>query len=268
MGTDRGDDRRGSLPGRDGRHRVRPRAGIDRSHLHPQALRRLFGLPRRAQPGAGRRHRPADRGHAASPVRDGHPAGRGALGDARLHRHRRHPDGVGSLPAIRRAAGHLGLHRDGGGRLLRHQLPQAAARRRGRPGPGGRAGAGRRRRRRVAHRTVLRRAADRRGGTRGGSRGAGRPGRTPGPAAEMRTGHARPLLGPRPGHGRGRPGPGPGPADRPASSPRSPSSCWPTTAPCPCPGRCPAAAGSPSSARGPTTRWPCWAATPSRATSG
>ena len=143
VGTDRGDDRRGSLPGRDGRHRVRPRAGIDRAHLHPQALRRLLGLPRRPQPGARRRHRPADRGPAAPPVRDGHPAGRGALGDARLHRHRRHPDGLGPVPAVRRAAGHLGLHRDGGGRLLRHQLPGAAARRGGRSGPGGRAGAGR-----------------------------------------------------------------------------------------------------------------------------
>ena len=40
-----------------------------------------------------------------------------------------------------RAAGHVGLHRDGRGRLLRHQLPGAAARRGGRSGPGGRAGA-------------------------------------------------------------------------------------------------------------------------------
>ena len=61
-----------------------------------------------------------------------------------------------------------------------------------------------RRRRRAAHRTVLRGATRQRGRTRGGGRGARRPGRAQGLAAKMRTGHARPVLGPGPGRrGRG-----------------------------------------------------------------
>ena len=215
LGADRGDHRRGPLPGRDRRHRVCARARIHRAHLHAQALRRVLGIPRRPQPGPGRGHQQAGRGPAAAPVRDGHPARRGALGDALLHRHRRHPDRRRSLPAVRGPTGSLGLHRDGGGRLLRHQLPGVAAPRGLRAGRRGGAGAGRRGGRRAAHRAVLRPAAHRRGRTRGGRRGAGRPGRAPGAAAEVRAGHARPGLGPGSGRrGRRRPGPDVGPADR------------------------------------------------------
>ena len=135
--------------------------GVDRAHLHAQALRRLLGLPRRPEPGAaavtGRQLADLLLPPFEMAIR---------LGGARSVMHAYTDiDGIPTasdpylLSDVLRDD--LGLHRDGGGRLLRHQLPGAAARRGRRSGPGGRAGAGRRSRRRAAHRPVLRRAAHR-----------------------------------------------------------------------------------------------------------
>ena len=80
---------RGPVPGRDARRRLRARAAERRRHRHPQALRRLLGLPRRPQPrpGLDGPARAARRDPAA--VRDGRRAGRRRLGDELLLRRRR-----------------------------------------------------------------------------------------------------------------------------------------------------------------------------------
>ena len=63
LGPHRGDDRRGPVPRRDRRHRLRPGPRGRGRRRHPEALRRLLGLPRRTQPGTR-----LDRSRASSPT--------------------------------------------------------------------------------------------------------------------------------------------------------------------------------------------------------
>ena len=63
LGPHRGDDRRGPVPGRHRRHRLRPRPGGRGHRRHAQALRRVLGSPRRPQPRAR-----LDRARASSPT--------------------------------------------------------------------------------------------------------------------------------------------------------------------------------------------------------
>ncbi len=73
--------------------------------------------------GMGARNAPT-----TSPCRDGRTRKRRAVRHARLHRHRRHPLRGRRTAADRSAPGHLGLRRDRRRRLLRHRVPQDAAR--------------------------------------------------------------------------------------------------------------------------------------------
>ena len=185
LGTDRGDHRRGSLPGRLGRDGVRPRPAVGRHPGHAEAFRRVLGLPGRAQHGPGSHRRPRVRRHHPSAVRDGAP-GRRAVGHAVLHRHRRGP-GIGRPRAAdRAAAGHAGFRRPGRLGLLRDRVPADPAR--GgldawsgrRAGPGGGPG------RRAAQHRLLRPGAGRRGAGRPGAGAVGGPRRSPGAAPEVR----------------------------------------------------------------------------------
>ena len=63
VGTGRGDDRRGSVPGRRAGHGLRAGPAVGRRHRHREALRRVLGVQGRAQPGAGER-----RARASSPT--------------------------------------------------------------------------------------------------------------------------------------------------------------------------------------------------------
>ena len=106
LGPDRGDHRRGSLPGR---RPSAPRTSAAWSRPGSSARSSISSATR--PPAAAATWRPptvdppAGRGPAAAAVRDGDPAGRGALGDARLHRHRRHPDRRRPVPAVRACCG-------------------------------------------------------------------------------------------------------------------------------------------------------------------
>ena len=90
VGPGRGDHRRGPVPGRDRRHRLRAGAAVGRGAGDAQALRRVLRVAGRPEPRAGldgparvrRRHPP--------PVRDGDQNRRRPVGDADLHRPRRH----------------------------------------------------------------------------------------------------------------------------------------------------------------------------------
>ena len=190
LGAGGGDHRRGSLPGRFGRHRVCARPAVGRRPGHAEALRRVLGLPGGPQPGAGGHRPPRVHRRDLGALRDGAP-GRGAVGDAVLHRHRR-GSGVGRpRTADHAAAGRARFRRPGRLGLLRDRVPADPARggrhaRAGRrDGPGGWPG------RRAAQRRLLWLRAGQRGTGRPGADGARRPGRGPGAAAEVRPGPAR-----------------------------------------------------------------------------
>ena len=172
LGPDRGDHRRGPVPGRRHRHRLRARAAAGRGAGHAQALRRLRGVAGRAEPWPRSRW---DRASwpTSSWSRSRWPsAGRRPVGDAELRRHRRRARQRRSPAADHPAARAVRLRRGGRLRLLRGLLPRAAARGRGQPGRGGGARAGGRARRRAARHPLLRRAAARPG--RGGRGAAAR----------------------------------------------------------------------------------------------
>ena len=144
--------------------RLRPRAAERRRHRHPQALRRLLGLPGGPQPrpGVDGPARAARRHPAA--VRDGRAPGRRRLGDELLLRRRRRPGRRRPLAAHRDAARRVGLRRHGRLRLLGGAVPGDACT--GSPPTPTRPGAlalDRRHRRRAARHARLRPAAGRAG---------------------------------------------------------------------------------------------------------
>jgi hypothetical protein len=88
VGPRRGDDRRGPVPRRHGRHRVRARARVRRRRRHAQALRRVLGVA------GGRNLAPVSSARGSSPTcccrrSRWRCARRRALGDERVHRPRR-----------------------------------------------------------------------------------------------------------------------------------------------------------------------------------
>ena len=109
LGPGRGDHRRGPVPRRDARRRLRPRPAERRRHRHPQALRRLLGLPRRPQPRPGVDGPARADGRHPAAVRDGRRPRRGRLGDELLLRRRRRAGRRGPLAAHRPAARRVGL---------------------------------------------------------------------------------------------------------------------------------------------------------------
>ena len=112
LGARRGDLRRGSLPRRNPRHRLRQGPPGRGRHGDPQALRRLSGLARRPQPRAGADGPARTRGRHAPFLRDGGPRGRRRLGDELLLRHRRRARRRFSPPPHRGPARALGIHGD------------------------------------------------------------------------------------------------------------------------------------------------------------
>ena len=105
LGPGRGDDGRGPVPGRDARRRLRPRPAERRRHRHPQALRRLLGLPRR--PATTGRCRWAGASCWTSSCRRSRrpsPLGRRRLGDELLLRRRRRAGRRRPVAAHRAAA--------------------------------------------------------------------------------------------------------------------------------------------------------------------
>jgi hypothetical protein len=129
VGPGRGDDRRGPLPGRYDRHRVRAGPGIDRDRGHAEALRGLFGVTGRSQPRTGVDGPPRVRRRDPPAVRDGGGRGRGPVGHAFVRRGRRRARRGEPRAPDRSAPRHLGLRRHGRRRLLRRRLPGSAARR-------------------------------------------------------------------------------------------------------------------------------------------
>ena len=190
VGPYRGDDRRGSLPGRHRGRGVRARARRGRHRRDAEALRRVLRVARRPQPRPGRDGPSPPGGRRAAAVRDGTAAWPPSVGDELLRGNRRRACRRRREPADRPAARAVGVRGHGGRRLLRDPLPLRPARRRGRPGRGGGDGAAGGHRRRTAHDRNVWRDAGRRGALRRGRRGAGRPGRGPRAGAE---GRARPA---------------------------------------------------------------------------
>ena len=228
LGPGRGDHGRGPVPGVDARRRVRPGSAERRRHRHPEALRRVLRLPRRAQPRPGADGPARADGRHPAAVRDGHRRGRRRLGDELLLRRRRRAGRRRPVAADRPAARRLGLHRHRGLRLLGgavpgHHAPGRRGHRRGR-----RAGARRRHRRRTAGHPRLRRRPGGAGPPRRARRGARRPGRPPPAHPEGRARPARPGLdagglGGR--RGRRRPGLARPTGRSPARWPSGPSCC-------------------------------------------
>ncbi len=164
LGPDRGDVRRGSVPGRrNGRRRGRGAAGQghkpqDRAEPRPRHAQAHDGSrPARkrhqCRPGADRR---ADAARVLLPaVRTGREAHRDRRGHGQLQRDRRHPEPLERLAAARRAARRMGIPGRSGLRLLRHRRAGDAAQDRRRPQGGRGNGARRRRRYRPADRQRL-----------------------------------------------------------------------------------------------------------------
>ena len=237
-----------------------------RRRRHAEALRRLLRLPRRAQPRAGADGPPrAGRRHPAA-VRDGAAPRRRPVGDELLRRDRRRAGRPPTRAADRAAARRVGLHRHRGRRLLRGAVPADAARRRRR-----------RRRRRPGSPCGPASTSNCPPWTPSARRWSTRCARGEVDEALVDRALRRVLtqkveLGLLDEGWRTLPddvdAPAPRRRGRPATSPCG----WPGSRSCCCAttGVLPlaaAAAGSPWSARSPTTRWRCSAATRSRRTS-
>ena len=139
------------------------------------------------------------------------------------------------------------------------------------PAAGRRAGPGRRGRRGAAHRALLRRAAARRGARPGRCRRRWSTGPPPGCCGRSASsGLLDPGWDPVPAALAGPDTTGPGPARQPGPGPAAGRGVGGPAGQRrhPAAARRAAARRSPWSARGPTTRTPCWAATPFPATSG
>ena len=236
VGPGRGDPRRGPLPRRHDGRRLRPRPPGERRRRDPQALPRLLRLARGPQPRAGLDGHPGARRRDAAAVRDG-AARRRALGDERLHRHRRDPLGRRRGAPHHAAARHPRLRGHRRRRLLLRRLPAPAAPHGRRPRRGGPPVARRRastsscRRRTPTARRCSRRSpavgwtrrswTARCGGCWRTSASSGCSTRTGRPSSRRRSTSTRRR-----------------PASSPATWPAARSSCSTTTAPCPSrPGR-------------------------------
>ncbi len=141
VGPGRGDHRRGPVPGRHGRHRLRAGAAVGRPAGDAQALRRVLRVAGRPEPRAGLDGPARVRRRHPAPVRDGDQDRRRPVGDADLHRPRRRARKRRPEPAHRPAPRRARLRRRGRIRLLRGLLHPAPAPGRGGQGRRGRAGA-------------------------------------------------------------------------------------------------------------------------------
>ncbi len=160
LGPRRGVRRRGRLPGRHDRVRVRRgtagRRPARRRSRHVEALLRLLGQRGRPQLRAVARRSARVRRRVPAAVRDGGEDGRCEVGDERLHRRRRRALRRLARAAHRDPARALGLRRRRRCRLLRGAHAAPAPSRDGGACRVGRGSAARRARRRTAHLGVLR----------------------------------------------------------------------------------------------------------------